>query len=508
MNAAIYARYSSDNQREESIDAQIRGITEFAERNSILITNTYIDEAKSATTDNRPSFLQMMNDAESGHFDAVIVHKLDRFSRDRYDSAYHKRRLKNANVRLISMTENLDDSPESVILESVLEGMAEYYSKNLSREVKKGMKETALQCKHTGGIPPLGYDVTPDKTYVINEYEAAAIRKIFNEYVEGKSYKNIARELNESGHRTKIGRKFQPTSLHTILRNEKYAGVYVFNKTQRTKTITGSTNKLNKEEDIIRIQGGMPTIIDQLTFDNVQKKLHANKKRSQTYKAKEIYLLSGKLECGLCNRLMSGTRRHAGRNKSLLVTYQCNTRKNHNTCNKKEVNRDRIELQVIDHLDKLFTDKYINTLTNNIYSMCVDKLKSSNSNVEIYEDKLSKIDVQINNIVDAIAGGLMVPSMSEKLKTLEIQKNDILNLVNSEKQRAEESYTFDDIKKYLSQGKGIAKKTKEEQKKSIETYVKKVVVFEDSFDIHLYTSLDVDTLSGGEPLLYVSTSTS
>ena len=171
MKAASYCRYSSDNQREESIQAQSRAIKEYANKEKIQIVKIYTDEARSATTDNRPGFLQMIKDSEMRIFDLVLVHKLDRFARNRYDSAFYKRELKQNGVKLKSVLENLDDSPESIILESVLEGMNEYYSANLSREVMKGMKETALQCKHTGGKPPLGYDVAKDKTYVINEQE-------------------------------------------------------------------------------------------------------------------------------------------------------------------------------------------------------------------------------------------------------------------------------------------------------------------------------------------------
>ena len=148
MRAVAYARYSSDNQREESIDAQVRAIKEFCKKEKIDLIKIYKDEAKTATTDDREDFLNMISDSSYKNFDAVIVHKLDRFARNRYDSAFYKKKLKENGARVISVLEYLDDSPESVILESVLEGMAEYYSKNLSREVMKGMKETALQCKH------------------------------------------------------------------------------------------------------------------------------------------------------------------------------------------------------------------------------------------------------------------------------------------------------------------------------------------------------------------------
>ena len=185
--AVAYCRFSSDNQREESIDAQLRAIREYAKHNNIEITKVYKDEAKSATTDDRPQFLKMISDSKLGEFDAIIVHKLDRFSRNRYDSAVYKKKLKDNGVTLISVLEHLDGSPESIILESLLEGMAEYYSKNLAREVMKGMKETALQCKHTGGKPPLGYDVAPDKTYIINKTEAQIVKLIFKMYVDGFS---------------------------------------------------------------------------------------------------------------------------------------------------------------------------------------------------------------------------------------------------------------------------------------------------------------------------------
>src|SRR5690606_6658216 len=137
-------------------------------------------------------------------------------------SAFYKRQLKKNGVRLISVLEQLDDSPESIILESVLEGMAEYYSANLSREVMKGMTETALQCKHTGGKPPLGYDVAEDKTYVINEHEAEAVRIIFNMYAAGHGYSEIINRLNKEGYRTQTGRRFGKNSIHGILKNEKY----------------------------------------------------------------------------------------------------------------------------------------------------------------------------------------------------------------------------------------------------------------------------------------------
>jgi site-specific DNA recombinase len=152
VRAVAYTRFSSDNQREESIDAQIRAIKEYAARNDAVLVGEYIDKAKSAMTDNRPEFLRMIADSKLGGFDIVLVHKLDRFARNRHDSIGYRMELKRHGVSLVSVLEYLDDeSPESLILESVLEAMAEYYSRNLAREVNKGMKENALNGMHTGG---------------------------------------------------------------------------------------------------------------------------------------------------------------------------------------------------------------------------------------------------------------------------------------------------------------------------------------------------------------------
>ena len=200
---AQYARFSSDNQRSESIDAQIRAMNQFCKQNHWQVVSTYTDEARSATTDNRPQFQQMIADSGKGLFDIVLVHKLDRFSRDRYDSAIYKKKLKKNHVKLCSVLERMDDSPESIMMEAVLEGMSEYYSKNLAREVMKGMNETALQCKHTGGCPPLGYDLDENRHLIINEQEAQAVRIIFQMFADGHGYTTIIDYLNAHGYKTK-----------------------------------------------------------------------------------------------------------------------------------------------------------------------------------------------------------------------------------------------------------------------------------------------------------------
>ena len=278
--AVVYARFSSDNQRDESIDAQLRAINEYADKNNIKIVNQFIDRAKSATSDKRPEFQNMIKfcEADTTGISMVIVHKLDRFSRDKYDSAMYKQKLKVKGIRVVSVLENLDNSPESLILESVIEGMAQYYSANLAREVAKGQRENGLRAMHNGGDAPLGYDVTNDKRYAINKEEAQAVKIIFDMYVNGYSYSNIIDKLNDLGYKTKRGNKFGKNSLHGILSNEKYTGVYVFNKTQR-KGINGKRNghKQKSEDEIIKVEGGMPQIIGKDIFIQAQEMMQKKK---------------------------------------------------------------------------------------------------------------------------------------------------------------------------------------------------------------------------------------
>ena len=207
MNAVIYARYSSSNQTEASIEGQMRECNEYAKKNDINIVGTYIDRARSATTDNRPDFKKMIKDSSNKKFDAVIVWKLDRFARNRYDSAKYKATLKKNGVKVISITEHISDDPNGIILESMLEGMAEYYSKELSVKVIRGRTENALKCKSIGGNISIGYVIDKNQFYQINPLTAPAVLEAFQSYSEGKTMKEIAEELNGKGIRTTKGKK-------------------------------------------------------------------------------------------------------------------------------------------------------------------------------------------------------------------------------------------------------------------------------------------------------------
>lgn len=421
---AIYARYSSDNQRAESIDAQLRAMEEYCRQKHYIIVETYIDEAKSATTDRRPAFQQMISDSSNHIFDLLLVHKLDRFARNRYDSAVYKRELKKNGVTVCSVLENLDDSPESIMMESVLEGMSEYYSQNLAREVMKGLKETALQCKHTGGLPPLGYDVDPvTRRLVINEFEAETVRIIYHMYSLGQGYSAIVDRLHAENRKTKRGQDFIKSSLHSILANPKYAGNYIYNRTA-AKSPSGTRNShlLKDASEIITIEGGCPQIVSTELFQKVQQRLRGNQHYGGRNKAKHNYLLSGKVFCSVCGKRMSGFFRHCGGGKNDYGTYRCTSRRYN--CSNKEINQRYLEDYVLTELERLiFSPQAMAILKKNIEAQHTPAELARAEERKAISEAQAENKAALQNLADAIASGRLISdTLVQRFNALEEEK--------------------------------------------------------------------------------------
>jgi site-specific DNA recombinase len=365
----------------------------------------------------------MFEDIKNVNVDAVIVHKLDRFSRDRFDSFFYKRELKKHNMTLISVLENIDGSPESIIMESVLIGMAEYYSKNLAREVMKGHKETALKAKHNGGSPPLGYDVDANKTYILNEREAQSVRLIFNLYMDGNGYNTIINELNRRGFLSKNGNKFGKNSLYDILQNEKYTGTYVYNKRK------DGTNRIYKaNEDIIKIENAMPEIISRELYDAVQDKMKG-RKRTMSNKSKQDYILTGHIFCGKCNNAYVGNSYHKNRYGTKYYIYSCTNRKNKKDCDNKNINKEKIEDMVVQDLKKLiFNDiEGVAKKSEELYSA---NLKDKKDEIKTYSHRLADVQKRIDKLLDAyLDGTLDKETYSLKSKSLTDEKNSLVLMI-------------------------------------------------------------------------------
>lgn len=498
LKAAAYARFSSDNQREESIDAQLRAIREYCQKNEIQLVKIYTDEAKSATTDDRPGFLQMIKDSSLGLFNAVIVHKLDRFSRDRYDSAHYKRILMKNGVRLISVLEHLDDSPESIILESVLEGMAEYYSRNLAREVMKGMKETALQCKHTGGKPPLGYDVAKDKTYVINEHEAQAVRIIFEMYAAGKGYSEIIDRLNSEGYRTKTGRRFGKNSIHDILRNEKYTGTFVFKK---------GTKKEHKRTrpDVIKVPNAFPAIISRELWERVQVKMDKRKRspgERARGKAKEVYLLTGLIYCGKCGSAFIGNRNVGKTEKKRYAYYKCGLKDRSKECKAKTIRKEVVEQIVIDDIKQnIFSPKAKASLRKKFENYLQARPKSIEKRITQIKREIAGIDKIINNLIAAVELGKGSAVLIERLELQEDRKKELQNELFNLEAKKETPIEIGLVDELLEKAEKEFEKADDPQRvrQIIQLFVDKVVVHDDKVEVIIKIKIPAGDNSDGDP---------
>ena len=490
--AVLYARFSSDNQREESIEAQLRAMHEYCSRNSIVIIHEYCDRAKSATTDDRPEFLKMIAASREGDFDFAIVHKLDRFSRNRYDSAYYKRELKKNGVQLLSVLEQMDDSPESIILESVLEGMSEYYSKNLAREVMKGMRESAMDCRYIGGWIPYGFRVDPQThRYIINDYEAEAVRMIFRDVADGCGYNVVLNKLNSMGYRTRLGNTFSKETLYEMLRNEKYNGVYVFSRAASKDELGRRNNHLDKPiEDQIRIPGGMPKIVDDETFARVQAIL-TSRKRHGRRDGKRKYLLPGMVFCGLCGHRYCGDSMQTGgeKNRSVIGTYFCNNRKNHgaHACSNSNIHQEPLEELVLQKIEEIvFDESRIPGIVQAYRELCQQEDGTDKDKIRTLRQNLKTVEQKINNIVNIIANTGSAALVTQ-LTQLEREKELLDVQIQEEERSAEESELDEDaiLAAFRQAQKMFHNGTLPQMEQIINLYLDRVVVFPDYVEIHL-----------------------
>lgn len=294
--AAAYLRYSCHNQDDGwSIEAQKTAIKKYADANGIIIKHFYIDEAKSGRNTNREGYQALMNCLKKGDIKIVIVHKLDRLHRETANQLNDLKLFGTLGVQLLAIADGIDTNDVSSHLMTVIKaGMAEQYSLNLAVETRKGLIEAASSGLHCGGMAPLGFEVDDNKRLVVDEQYAPAIRQIYKMYDADMGYSVIIQWLKEHGYKTRKGNDFSKSAINSILKNEKYAGIYTYDKTA-AKNEAGKRNSHKYKDTYIRIEGGCPAIIDMELFERVQKKM-ADRKHRNSYKAtKHYYPLNGKV---------------------------------------------------------------------------------------------------------------------------------------------------------------------------------------------------------------------
>lgn len=472
-NAVVYARYSSHNQTEQSIEGQLSAARKYAELKEYNIVKEYCDRAKTGTNDNREAFQQMLSDCKSHAFTVIIVWKVDRFGRNREEITFNKYRAKKQGVRVEYIAENITEGPEGVILESVLEGMAEYYSLQLSQNVKRGHLESAKKYHAIGGRLPLGYKLGPDNEYMIDSETAPIIQLIFDKYNAGQTMAEIIRYLNENGYRNRKGALFTKNSLPSILSNERYIGTYIF-------------------KDVIRQENAIPAIISKEQFETVQRMKERNRRMPSSRWSYSKYLLTEKLFCGECGSPMVGKSGY-GKQKVKYNYYTC-LKHVKKECGKKSVRQDMLEKIVIDEVMSVLSDPdsfdYIVELIWK-HRKESDKLSTEIENITL---NLNKTEAAIANLVKSVEQGMPYNLVQDRMQELTDEKTMYAKLLGEKQISQKSALTKEEIREYYGQFINASHHTDlffTENKSIIDCLINRIYLYDDRVVISLNCCDDV-----------------
>ena len=430
--AVIYARYSSDRQTEQSIEGQLRVCNEFAQKNDIVIVDTYIDRAMTGTNDNRPAFQKMLADSDKPQaWDIVLVYAIDRFGRNSIEIAVNKQRLRKNKKILISATQrtstNIDGTQnlDGILLENVLVGLAEYYSAELSQKVRRGQNESRQKGNFAGGTLPYGYKCC-NKKIVVDESKAEIVNQIFTMYSNGKIVRDIITELTSSGITVK-GKPFKHNAIYKMLRNEKYIGIYRYGEEVFANTY--------------------PQIVPTDLFEKVQSILLRNKLGSSSKNT--VYTLKGKLYCGICGKKMNGES-GTSRTGEMKYYYKCSTKKkNNDACHKKSIRQEDIEQSVLEVVNNVLTDEFaLDFISDKVMQIHEQRIRNQ-SVLNILMQERNTAQNALNNVMNAIEQGILTATTKTRLNELECQIEELNVKILAEENKLNDTFDKDDVIDFL-----------------------------------------------------------
>ena len=453
--AAVYARYSDgSHQTDQSIEGQLSEARRYAEAHGFTILREYCDRRISGRSDDREQFQKMLRDSAKGEWSVLITWKNDRIGRDRYELAVNKHTLRKNGVTICYVAEQIPDTPEGVILEATLEAMAEYYSLQLSANVRRGLRESVKKGNRIGPLP-YGYATDAQKQIVTDPGQASVVQRIFREYAGGKPLKEIVEELNGSGLRCSNGSVFTINKVTAMLKNRKYIGEYA---------IRGE------------IMGAVPALVEKPVFDKVQEMLVRNRRAPKKEWTKVEYLLTGKLFCGHCESPMVGVS-GTGRHGATYHYYDCmGHRRRH--CKKKPVRKEWIEQQVIDQIRRILADdELLSRIADKAYAILESEKDTS------YEDglrrQLSEVEKGIRNIVQAVEAGMFSPALSDRMNDLEARRQDLKDSLATARLSADITVTREMILYFLQQLRELDPEDPDSRRRLIETFVNSIYLWDD-----------------------------
>jgi hypothetical protein len=380
-------------------------------------------------------------------------------TRNRYDSAIYKAKLKANGVRVLSAKENITDDASGVLIEGVLESFAEYYSRELSQKIKRGIDISASKCKYFGGSVPLGYKVDEQKNYVIDEETAPLLKTMFEMFMNGHNYADLERWLNERGISTSRGNKWNKNSFHHIFGNRRYLGKYIYQ---------------GKE-----IDGGIPRIIDDELFAEVQNILAKYRAVPARGKAKADYLLSGKLLCGYCGHKMTGVSA-TSKSKKVHHYYQCTENRLTGKCRKKSVRKEFIEDELIKEIVLLLKDELIDLLAAETYLLI--QAEKNDGEIKRLEALAADNQKAINNLMKALMSGKVTDIILAQIEKLEEENKEFNALIATEKSLQME-YSYSDIRNWLLRFRSLDYTRVKNRRDLIDTFIYSVILYDNKMKV-------------------------
>ena len=399
----LYGRYSSHNQKDISVEQQFEKGYELAAEYGIRIIDTYADRAVSGRTDKRRDFQRMMTDAAKGKFRYVIAWKSNRMGRNMLEALINEARLQDLGVRVLYVEEDFDDTAAGRFAARSMMNVNQFYSENMAEDIKRGLYDNAANCMVANGHLPYGYKADETLHYAIDEPKAAVIREIFTRVSCGEAFVDIMASLNARGIKTSYGRPWGRSSFQRILSNERYRGIYIYGD--------------------VRKEGGIPRIVSDELYFKVQEVITTKKNPQGRHRVNGDYLLTGKLFCGHCKSPMTGIS-GTSRSGNLHYYYVCQKRRTEKTCEKKNLRRDDIELQVAKAIKRrTLDDDTINWIADSVVEY--SQHQESASGIGLLEDQLKDTQRSIKNLMAAIEQGIITPTTKARLMELEKEQSDI-----------------------------------------------------------------------------------
>lgn len=485
--AVIYVRVSSEKQVENySLDFQEKSLRRYAQANNMQVMKVFREEGYSGTNTNRPAYKEMIKYLEENNVDVVLVHKLDRLHRDETNIFNDIKRFKESKIRIIAVADGIDTSDESATLATaILAAIGANFSRNLSKETRKGLYSAAENCLHTGGRPPYGFKVNHDTGLLeIDETTATAVRKMFGFYADGFGISDIIEWLKNNGYKTSKGNDFKPNAIHEIFHNEKYRGCYTWDKSL-PKDSNGKRNTHKYKENYLKIEGGCPQIVSDEVFYKVQERLAENADKAKNRTPDRYYPLTGMIFCGCGSPMCGGVSYSKGKR---YHKYNCN-----NKCGSQAVRADYLEAFVLNAITLcLFSEPNRPLILSELNKLSESMKMDSDKEYQQLKSKLSGLETSHENLMKALEKGKATNLIMNRLERIEQQKKQITFKIHN-LNRDIHIFTENELKilqekfsEYLQVENSV------NGKYFFKSIIDKIIVNEDTVNITLKSGISID----------------